>query len=133
MSKSTLNFILDAALLVAFVVLLGTQILMHGVFPAASESQGWALWGLNYDRWSRVSFISLAVFALGILVHVMLHWTWVCGFITARLSRWAKRAISLKDGERTLIGVGLLTGVIVIILAFMLLAQLNMIRPAGVS
>lgn len=128
-----LNFIVDAALLAAFVVLLGTQILMHGVFPAASQSDGWVLWGLGYDTWSRVSFGSMAVFALGILVHLMLHWTWVCGFVTTRLSRRANRTISLKDGERTLIGVGLLTAVIVLILAFVLLAQLQMTRPPGVS
>ena len=46
---------------------------------------------------------------LGVLVHVMLHWTWVCGVMAGRFFRHAGGKKRMwNDGQRTLIGVGLL-------------------------
>jgi hypothetical protein len=38
----------------------------------------------------------------------MLHWSWVCGVLASRASRWLGRTVRLDDGARTLYGVGLL-------------------------
>src|SRR4029079_18213435 len=76
------------------------------VFPPGPDSKGWLLWGLSYDQWATLQFAMVAVLALGVLIHVMLHWNWVCGFLAARLVRDKKAKID--DGTQTLYGVGLL-------------------------
>jgi hypothetical protein len=53
-----------------------------------------------------IQFATLSLLALGVLIHVMLHWSWVCGVITSRLSRGKKG--KLDDGVQTIWGVGLL-------------------------
>jgi hypothetical protein len=66
------------------------------------------LWGHGFDDWSALQFSLLCVFALGILVHLMLHWSWICGVVANRLSRWRGRSLHLDEGTQTLYGVGLL-------------------------
>jgi hypothetical protein len=106
MSRSFINFLLDTLLLVTFSVLVCAAVIVRFVFPPGPDSKGWLLWGLSYDRWVTMQFAMVAVLALGILIHVMLHWSWVCGFLAARLARDKKAKID--DGTQTLYGVGLL-------------------------
>jgi hypothetical protein len=106
MSRTSLNFILDSGLLVVFTGLVWSSAVVRFVFPPAYESKGWQLWGLGFDAWMILQFAMLSLLALGVLIHVMLHWSWVCGVITSRLSRGKKG--KLDDGVQTLYGVGLL-------------------------
>lgn len=129
MSRSTINFLLDGILLIGFALLMGTQLILHFVFPPASQAAGWLLWGFNHDQWSTAGFLGFAVVALGILVHVMLHWSWVCGFVTTRLARRRGRPVVLTDGERTLIGVCLLVGVFTVVGAIIAVAYLTVQSP----
>lgn len=106
MSWTNLNFILDSALLVVFTGLVWSSAVVRFVFPSANESKGWQLWGLGLNEWMNIQFAILSLLALGVLVHVMLHWSWVCGVVTSRLSR-GKRG-KLDEGVQTIYGVGLL-------------------------
>jgi hypothetical protein len=106
MSRTLLNFILDSLLLTAFAVLVWSAVVVRFVFPPGTSAAGWLLWGMSYDQWVTLQFAMVAILALGVLIHVMLHWTWVCGFIAARLGRGKKA--KLDDGTQTLYGVGLL-------------------------
>ena len=106
MSRTHINFLLDASLLVAFAVLIWSGVIVRFVFPPGPDAKGWYLWGLGYDQWATVQFAMVAVLALGVLIHVMLHWSWVCGVVTTRLIRDKKA--KLDDGTQTLYGVGLL-------------------------
>lgn len=107
MSKTVINFWLDSALLVMFLVLLWSATIVRFVFPPGPDADGWLLWGGGYRAWSDFQFATLCVFALGVLIHVMLHWTWVCGVATTRFSRKpAGQRTKLDDGQRTIIGVG---------------------------
>ena len=106
MSRTLLNFILDSLLLTAFAVLVWSAVIVRFVFPPGTSAAGWLLWGMSYDQWISLQFAMVAILALGVLIHVMLHWTWVCGFVAARLGRGKKA--KLDDGTQTLYGVGLL-------------------------
>ena len=106
MSRTSINFLLDALLLTAFAVLVWSGMIVRFVFPPGPDARGWFLWGLAYDQWQTIQFAMVAVLALGILIHLMLHWSWVCGVITTRLARDKKT--KLDDGIQTLYGVGLL-------------------------
>lgn len=107
-SRTGVNFLLDCALLVVFLKLAWISVVLRFVFPAGTAAAGWTLWGYGYDDWAAFQFGLLCVFALGILVHLMLHWSWVCGVLSNRLSRWRGEPLRLDDGTQTLYGVGLL-------------------------
>jgi hypothetical protein len=106
MSRSVFNLLLDTVLLVSFCVLVWSAVVVRFVFPPGPDARGWLLWGLDYDQWATIQFGLIAILTLGILLHVMLHWSWVCGLLTAKLARNKKAKID--DGTQTLYGVGLL-------------------------
>lgn len=104
-SWSEINLALDAALLVSFVAVCITAVIVRFVFPPGPAAKGWTLWGLDYDAWGGLHFGLLAVFAFGILVHVMFHWSWVCNVLASRL---IGRKARVDDGMQTIYGVALL-------------------------
>jgi hypothetical protein len=125
MSRTILNFLLDSLLLATFAVLVWSAVIVRFVFPPAYDSRGWTLWNLTLDQWISFQFGMVAILALGVLLHVMLHWSWVCGVIAARISRHKKAKID--DGTQTLYGVGLLI-VILNVLGLATAAAALMIR-----
>jgi hypothetical protein len=60
----------------------------------------------------------------------MLHWTWICGVIANRLSRWRKRSVRFDEGSQTLLGVGLLILILNLLGLFVAIASI-MIQPPG--
>ena len=50
-SRTDVNFVLDAALLAVFTVLMGVSAVVRFVFPRASAATGWRLWGHSLDDW----------------------------------------------------------------------------------
>lgn len=104
-SRAVLNFWLDAVLGVLFVLLSMTAVIVQFVFPPAVAARGWTLWGLTFGEWSSLQFGLLAALGFGIIVHLMLHWSWVCGVTARRIFRLAE----IPDlGLQTIYGVGLL-------------------------
>ncbi len=128
-SRTTVNFFLDLALLLVFMALLGTAVIVQFVFPAGPNTAGWMLWGWDYSRWSQFQFGVLSVLTLGILVHVMLHWPWVCNVAARGLRRDKQVKTKLDDGTRTLIGVGVLIVILHVIGLFVGLAWLTIQPP----
>lgn len=106
MSRSVFNLLLDTVLLVSFCVLVWSAVVVRFVFPPGPDARGWLLWGLDYDQWATIQFGLISILALGILLHVMLHWSWVCGILAAKLAR--NKKAKLDDGTQTLYGVSLL-------------------------
>jgi hypothetical protein len=108
LSRTAINFVLDTALLAVFLAIAWISVVLRFVFPAGTAAAGWRLWGRGFDDWSAAQFSLLCVLALGVLVHLMLHWSWVCGVVASRLSRWRGRPVRFDEGTQTLYGVGLL-------------------------
>jgi hypothetical protein len=108
MTRTTLNFWVDVSLLVLLLALLFVGVVVTFVFPPAEGSIGWTLWGLTHRQWSTLQFSLLALFALDVLLHVMLHWTWVCGVVASWMARDEGKKLKLDDGVQTLYGVALL-------------------------
>jgi hypothetical protein len=129
-SRTTVNFLLDSLLLAVFVALMGTAAIVRFVFPSAATAGGWQLWGFRLDDWLGLEFFLVAVLTLLIAIHLMLHWTWICGVIANRCSRWRKRSIRFDEGSQTLLGVGLLILILNLLGLLTAVASL-MIRSPG--
>ena len=126
-SRTSINFLLDVLLLVLFVALCTTAVIVEFVFPAGPQAQGWTLWGRSQAEWSRIEFLLLATMAAAVLLHVMLHWSWVCGVVSSKLGR--KTGAAHDDPTRTLWGVGLLILIINVIGVVVAVASLTIQSP----
>jgi len=118
LSKTVINFWLDTLLLVTFLALCWMAIVLRYVFPPPAKADGWTLWGVDYVSCIDVQFGLLCALAAEVLLHVMLHWSWVCGVIKkwrrdrhARRHQGAAAPPKTDDGSQTLWGVGLLIAV----------------------
>ncbi len=102
--KTVINFWLDAALLVLFLVFAWELAILRLTFPKGAGDR-WRLLDHTAADWQDLAFNTFCVFSLGIVVHVMLHWSWIVGTIQTRL---LKRKATRDDGSHTMIGVGVL-------------------------
>jgi hypothetical protein len=76
MSKSIINFIVDAVAFIAIVLLAATGVLMRYVLPAGS-GHFITLWGMDRHEWGQIHFW-IAIALIGIMViHLFLHWRWI--------------------------------------------------------
>jgi hypothetical protein len=94
MKRTTVNFIVDTITLLDLLLLAATGAIMRWVLPPGSggghgrgfrggrgpavETQDVAsLLGLGRHDWGDIHFILALVFVALILVHLILHWTWI--------------------------------------------------------
>ena len=133
MSRTAINFLLDCCLFLIFICLLGVSALLQFVFPPATSASGCLLWGMGYDSWHHVQSACLALMMLAVLLHLILHWTWVCGFLTARLSRLRGRSVTSNEATRTIYGVATLAMVLMFLGTLLLLGQIQLREPARVD
>jgi hypothetical protein len=123
---SVINFWVDAGLLVLLVLLGWESVMLQIVFPAPTLAAGWTLWTLTFDQWRDIQFATLCSLALAILVHLMLHWNWICSVIATQIVQTRSRP---DEGMQTIYGVATLLAVLHIIVAGVILALVFVRRP----
>ncbi len=129
MSRTVVNFILDAALLLITLALVFTTAVLRFVFPIPSAAAGWTLWGSGYDGWANFQSILMATVSGAVLLHIMMHWSWVCGVVVARILRRRGSQARLDDGRQTLWGVAMLIVVLNILALLVGVAYLSITPP----
>jgi hypothetical protein len=128
MSKTLFNLLWDALLLLLFLAVAWTAVVVRFVFPAFPEGAGWRLWGGDREAWLNLQFGLVAVLAFAILIHVMLHWSWICGVVVTRLAR--NKKARADDGAQTIYGVGLLIVILNIVGLAIAAAAVCVVPPA---
>lgn len=129
MTRSSVNFIVDAVVALLFLCVLGVASIVHFIFPAPSRAQGWSVWGRDLDRWTIIEVVTISLFAIAVLVHLSFHWTWVCGFITARVSKRTRHRITMTPSVRTLYGVCVLVCALTVLAAVYTAASFATLEP----
>jgi len=93
MKRVTLNFVVDSIGLVNLLLLAVTGTILRWVLPSGSGGHGRGFrggrpggeageWlGLRRHNWGDVHFVLATLFICVILLHIVLHWTWIktCG------------------------------------------------------
>lgn len=128
MSRTTVNFLLDSAMLLVFLTIVFCAVVLRFVFPPATSAASWILWGASYDEWAQFQFGALCLFSFAILIHLMLHWTWICGVVSNRLTQWRAMPVRIDEASRTVYGVGLLI-LVVNVVGVSIAAAVLMIQP----
>lgn len=104
--------------------------MLRAFFPHPTQADRWAIWGLGYDTWATIQFGGLIVFTLAILLHLVLHWAWICGFLAHKLSILRKRPIPRpNDSLITVYGVCMLLVVFVLLGSALLAADFSTSAP----
>jgi len=111
--KTVINFWLDALLLVLFLVIAWELSILRLAFPKDS-GEHWKLLGRTSGDWQDITFATFCVFAVGVVVHVMLHWAWIVATVQ---TRFLKLKATKDDGSHTMIGLGVLFVLIHIVAA----------------
>ena len=98
MKRTTLNFIVDTIAFVDLLLLAATGAILKWVLPPGSGGHGRGfsagrggahiktLWGLGRHDWGDVHFVLSALFVFLMLVHLILHWTWIKTCVKSFLS-----------------------------------------------
>jgi hypothetical protein len=128
-SRTDVNFGLDFALLLLFLAVCTMSVILEFIFPIGPRADGWLLWGRDYAEWSRIRFALLATMAAAVVLHVMLHWSWVCGVVASRLGAKKSGAVAHDDPSRTLWGVGMLIVVFNLVGLIVAVAALTIEAP----
>ena len=94
MKRVTLNFIVDFVAFLTFLGIAVTGFIIKYVLPPGSGGHGRGfrggreagehireLWSMGRHDWGEVHFILSVIFIVLILVHVILHWTWIKCYI----------------------------------------------------
>lgn len=87
--RSTLNFLVDLVALLAIFVMIATGLVIRFVLPPGTGGGhgegGLALWGLGRHDWGDVHFWTSVVLGVLLVLHVALHWSWVCMMVKRTL------------------------------------------------
>ena len=110
-----------------FSSLITVAVIVRFIFPPAYYAHESRLWGMKYQDWHDLQFGIMAAMALEVLVHVMLHWSWVCGLLAARLKRDKK--MKVDEGLQTIYGVAFLIGLLTIMGLVVAAAKLTVQIP----
>jgi hypothetical protein len=120
--KTVINFWLDVGLAVLFLMQAGLIAVLAVVFPPGRP--GWTIWGATQADWMQTLLAVSGLFAIAVVLHVMLHWSWVCGTVATKL---LGRKAGKDDGTQTLIGVGFLIVVLHLLGAFVFVAKVSLV------
>lgn len=116
MRRSMLNFIVDVLTLLAILVMIATGLVIRFVLPPGTGGRhgegGLLLWGYGRHDWGDVHFWAAVALGVLLVVHVALHWSWVCTMVQQVLRGTAAGQPGV--GKRNAYGVGFLLVVILV-------------------
>lgn len=104
MKRNTVNFLIDVLTFLVFFAMFWIGLLIHYVLPpSGGRGHALMLWGMDrHDNGNVHFYLALAMVAL-IIVHLWLHWPWVCSILSNLFG-----ASQPKRNRRTLYGAILL-------------------------
>lgn len=121
--STIINFWLDVVLAILFMVQAGQFAILHFSFPRGAGAER-RIWGGTPLDWSEALLTTFCVFSLGVVLHVMFHWEWICGVVATRLLR---RKATKDDGTHTIVGVLVLIFLIHVVIISVLVAKVSLI------
>jgi hypothetical protein len=117
MRRNTLNFLVDVVTLLAIFVMIATGLVIRFVLPPGTGGRhgghGLALWGMGRHDWGDIHFWASVVLGVFLLVHVALHWSWVCA-TSRRLITGSSDAGQLSAAKRNAYGLASLVALFVV-------------------
>lgn len=132
MRRQILNFVIDTAALLVVLAMVATGFLLKWVLPPGSRGgQGLQLWGLTRHEWGDVHFWLAVALLLLALVHVALHWAWVCALVGRWVGGSSPSGSAVTRSRQWLYGIGFLIVCCLLVGGFLWLARGQTERSDG--
>lgn len=131
MKRNTLNFVVDALTMLALLGVVLTGLFVRYALPTGSAKLGWTLLGLGRHEWGDVHFWFTVATGSLLLLHLALHWSWVCATTSRVLLRHGARSRLAPAWQRNLIGVATLAILISAVTILVNEARLMVRTPDG--
>ncbi len=132
MRRSMLNFLVDVLTLLAIFVMIATGLVIRFVLPPGTGGRhgggGLLLWSLGRHDWGDVHFWASVALGVLLVVHVALHWSWVCTMVQQVLRGTAVCQPGVR--KRNAYGVGFLVVIVLVFGGFTWYAR-TAVRHAG--
>lgn len=111
MNRILINFITDALSALCVLSMIGTGIILRFSLPPGTN-RSLSLWGLTRHQWGDIHFwLALATVGI-ILIHLVLHWTWIVSVVR----RWLIPGRQTLPGRQVRVGSGLITLIVLSLL-----------------
>jgi hypothetical protein len=130
-SRAVINFTFDCFAFLVLLTVLWTRMLTFVIVPAPAVGKPpVVLWGWTHAHWDFLNFLLTMFFALVVLVHLILHWTWVAQFVHQRYNRLTGSRAPLHSGTQTVYGVGFMIAVLTVAGGLLMVAAI-LARPVS--
>jgi hypothetical protein len=127
MRRSFLNWLIDFALFVSVLGLLLTGLLIEFILPPGSH--GDAVWSLSRHAWGEIHFWFAVTMIVIAVLHVILHWGWVC---TVAMKLLKRTAVAPQRMQRHVAGAIVIVLLLLIVGGFLAVAaSTKMVDPHG--
>lgn len=112
MHRGKVNYIVDLLTLAVILAMTATGLILRFALPPGSR--GRVLWDWTRHDWGDLHFwLAAGLFAI-IVLHIALHWAWVCG-LTQRLLSSNPSSRPTSAVKRNLVGLAFLGGIAVVL------------------
>jgi len=128
MKRTLLNLFVDGATALVVFGLIATGLVIRFTLPPGSGSVR-ALWGLGRHDWGDVHFWMAVATAALLVIHVALHWSWVCTTVRHLVVRRGSPSGQPSVWARNLYGAGFLVLLAAIFGGFIWLADSSVVPP----
>ena len=135
MKKHRLNFAVDLVTLLLMLAMVATGLIIRYVLPPGSGGHdggpALSVWGLSRHGWGAVHFWLAVAVAVVLLLHVALHWAWVCGVVRRWVVGSEAQGRKQPRDVRVAYGVALIGTLTVMVAGFVWLANRSVERTPG--
>lgn len=137
MRRSIVNILIDFVSLLIMLVLAATGLVMRFTLPPGTGGRGGGLrstlWGWSRHDWGNLhAWLSVAIGAL-LVIHLALHWNWICCVSEKLLRREARTARMTGGRMGKLVGMSASVAIAVVLIGFVWFAstQVGNTRTGG--
>lgn len=124
MRKNSLNFVVDFFTFLIMLGMISTGLLIAYVLPPKT-GQKLSIWGLERHDWGEVHFWLAFVLLALLLLHVALHWSWICIVIQKLFTPPTDTFKPAKRWRRHLYGIATMAALVALIGGFQWIANAN--------
>ncbi|MCK6483073.1 MAG: DUF4405 domain-containing protein [Phycisphaerae bacterium] len=122
MTRATLNFVIDLVTYFVMLAMIATGLLVRYILPRGSGER-LSAWNMTRHEWGDVHFWLAVSLGVLLLLHLALHWHWVCNLVLRWFRTPSSAAHARSALRRNLSGGAVLAATVLLVGGFVWAAQ----------
>lgn len=124
MTRNLLNFLIDGLTAIVMLGMISTGLLVRFVLPPGTGGR-MSVWGWGRHDWGEFHFWLAVSLGVMLVLHVTLHWSWVCGTVHRMVTRGPARTARTRPWQRHVAGGAFLAAIVLLVGGFVWVAAQN--------